>query len=101
MSNTSNETTSIQNNLKRVILGTAAILSVPLVAMLFTDEVQWGPSDFIVMGGLLMVAGTVYTLLAYSMKEPRHRIAVLCVTVLTVLYLWAELAVGIFTNWGS
>ncbi|MEO5690597.1 MAG: hypothetical protein ABIQ64_00220 [Candidatus Saccharimonadales bacterium] len=101
MSNETQNVSNIQTNLIRVILGTAAILSAPLIAMIFTDEVKWGPFDFIVIGSLLIVAGTAYTILADRMKESRHRFALLCVTVLTVLYLWAELAVGIFTNWGS
>ncbi len=101
MSSEAQNVSHIQSNLIRVLLGTAAILSVPLIAMMFTDEVKWGPFDFIVIGGLLLVAGTVYTIIAHTMKESRHRFALLCVTVLTVLYLWAEMAVGIFTNWGS
>ncbi len=101
MSNEAQNVSHIQTNLIRVLLGTAAILSIPLIAMLFTDEVNWGPLDFTVIGGLLIVAGTVYTVIAHTMKDSRHRFTLLCVTVLTVLYLWAELAVGIFTNWGS
>ena len=101
MSNTISKGSSVRNNFIRVIAGTALILSVPLIAMLFSDEVNWGAFDFIVIGGLLMAAGSVYTILANTMKEKSQRFALLVVTVLVVLYLWAELAVGIFTNWGS
>ena len=41
----------------RVILGVALILSVPLVAMQFTDEVVWTLGDFVVVGVLLAVIG--------------------------------------------
>ena len=37
----------------RVALVTALVLLVPLVAMLFTDEVDWGVSDFVFAGVLL------------------------------------------------
>jgi hypothetical protein len=37
----------------RVALATAFILLVPLVAMQFTDEVDWGLADFVVAGALL------------------------------------------------
>ena len=30
--------------------GAAVALSIPAIAMQFTDEVQWGPFDFLVMG---------------------------------------------------
>ncbi len=44
----------------RVSLATAFLLLVPLVAMLFTDEVAWGPLDFAVAGVLLFSAGLTY-----------------------------------------
>jgi hypothetical protein len=34
--------------LRRILMGTAAILLVPLVAMRFTREVNWGLLDFAV-----------------------------------------------------
>lgn len=41
----------------RVVLGTAAILAVPLVAMQFTDQVDWSAADFVLAGLLLAVIG--------------------------------------------
>jgi hypothetical protein len=37
----------------RIAFGTALILLVPLVAMQFTDEVNWGVADFVLAGALL------------------------------------------------
>jgi hypothetical protein len=39
----------------RVVLGVASILSLPAVAMLFTDEVVWSLTDFVLTGALLTV----------------------------------------------
>jgi len=33
----------------RIVLGTAAILLVPLIAMQFTDEVKWDLTDFVAL----------------------------------------------------
>ena len=41
----------------RVAVGVALILSLPLVAMQFTDEVVWTLGDFVVGGVLLAVIG--------------------------------------------
>ena len=41
----------------RVALGVVLVLSAPLVAMQFTDEVVWTLSDFIVVGVLVATIG--------------------------------------------
>jgi hypothetical protein len=41
----------------RVALGVAVVLSLPLVAMLVTDEVVWSLADFVLAGVLLTVIG--------------------------------------------
>lgn len=72
------------------------ILLLPLLAMRFTNEVNWSLFDFLVMGFLLFsVAFTVE--IAFRMeKRTKYRI-IYAVGILIVLFLiWAELAVGIF-----
>ena len=46
----------------RVALGVALILSLPLVAMLFTDEVAWSLADFVLAGVLLATIGVALEL---------------------------------------
>jgi hypothetical protein len=46
----------------RVALGVALILSLPLAAMLITDEVVWSLADFVVAGVLLTVIGAALEL---------------------------------------
>jgi hypothetical protein len=46
-------------NIGRLLIGTAAILMIPLVAMQFSDEVNWGLMDFVIIGILLIGAGLV------------------------------------------
>jgi len=76
---------------------TALLLMVPLVAMQFTKEVNWGIGDFAVAGVLLFGAGMTYCAAASRARSRMHRFAIAMV-VLTVLgVVWAELAVGLFT----
>ena len=44
---------SLYRSAVRVALGVALILSLPLVAMQFTDEVVWSLADFVLAGALL------------------------------------------------
>ena len=46
----------------RVALGAVLALSLPLVAMQFTDEVVWGVADFLVVGVLLTAVGVTLEL---------------------------------------
>lgn len=82
-------------NLFRYAVGTALVLAVPLIAMLFTDDVQWDLRDFIVIGTLLMGAGIIFELVT-SKVNPKYRGAIAVAVLGAVLLMWAELAVGVF-----
>jgi hypothetical protein len=69
------------------------------VAMQFSSEVNWTLSDFIIMGAILFVTGFMLDLARRKMGK--YRIAGVITIVVLFLWLWVELAVGLFTNWGS
>lgn len=90
-----------KKRLARVFVGTLIILAVPLIAMQFSQEVSWTLADFVAIGTLLLVAGLSFEVLASNLKEPRKKVLAGLAVALVVAYIWAELAVGIFTNLGS
>jgi hypothetical protein len=67
--------------------------------MQFTDEVAWTLSDFLVAGVLLFGTGLIFVLAASKM--PRYRVIIGIMLAAVLVSFWAELAVGIFTTWGS
>ena len=83
-----------------IALAAGAILLVPLIAMQFTTEVNWGLTDFIVMGSLLLGTGSLFVLAARQVA-PKRRWLIGGLFALLFAYVWAELAVGVFTNLGS
>ena len=84
----------------RIALATGLLLLIPLTAMQFTDEVDWDTADFIVMGFLLFVTSSMFVLVARKLPTKYWLVTgVICAA--AFLYLWAELAVGIFTHWGN
>ena len=81
-------------------LATGGLLLLPLAAMQFTAEVNWGPTDFLAMGLLLFGAGSLFVLLARSIPR-KYWLVAGAVVALVFVYVWAELAVGIFFQLGS
>lgn len=80
----------------KVATGTLLLLLVPLVAMQVTNEVSWGPGDFLAAAVLLFGAGMAYALAARRVSGLKHRTAVGLAILLLLATIWAELAVGIF-----
>ena len=78
-----------------ILLATAFLLLIPLIAMQFTNEVNWNVADFLVAGILLSGMGITFVLITNKMTKRTHRIAVGIALAAVLLFIWAELAVGI------
>ena len=76
----------------------AFILSLPLAAMQFTDEVVWDLADFAVAGALLVGTGLLYVLAARTASNITYRAAVGLALAAALLLVWINLAVGIIGN---
>jgi hypothetical protein len=83
-----------------IAMATGFILLIPLTSMRFNSEVNWTLFDFILMGTLLFGSSTVFVLTARRISK-KYRAAIGIAFAAAILWLWAELAVGVFTNWGS
>ena len=83
-----------------IAFATAAVLLLPVVAMQFTPEVRWDKADFIVMGSLFFAAASLFVLAARRVERKR-RVLVGMIFLAAFLYVWAELAVGLFTTFGA
>lgn len=81
-----------------VIIGgvTIGFLSVPMIAMQFSDDVNWTVGDFVVAGVLFFGFGLLCELTMRRLGQGNRRILA-CLTLLVIfLLIWGELAVGIF-----
>ena len=79
-----------------IVLAVPILLLIPLIAMLFTEEVKWTIIDFIIAGIMLLGAVLTFEFILRKVKTTKLRIALCVALFLTFFLVWAELAVGIF-----
>ena len=72
----------------------ALLLLLPLVAMQFTDEVDWDETDFIVMGGLIAAVGLGIEFLVRQSRSYAYRLGAGLALLTAFLTVWTNLAVG-------
>ena len=87
---------TFQKPLLSIAVATALLLLIPAVAMQYTNEVSWGPGDFVVAGILLFGAGTITVLGLRHVADGFRRAALICAVAFGLALVWAELAVGLF-----
>ena len=80
-----------------VILGSISVLlSIPLITMQYTEEVNWSAADFMVMGSMLVITAFFIDLIQRKYRKGNKRYLIIGIVVLLFLLTWAELGVGIF-----
>ena len=82
-------------NILRIVVVTALILLIPLVAMQFSNDVNWGIEDFVMMSILLMGAGLAFDFTMRKTAHLTHRAVIGGGLLIAFLLVWAQLAVGI------
>ena len=82
----------------RSILAAQLVLLVPLIAMFFTEEVDWNVPDFIVVGILLAGVGFAYELIVNGVKSNSRQVVIGIILASLMILTWLELAVGVFNT---
>lgn len=80
----------------KILVLVIGILLIPLIAMQFTNEVDWEVSDFVVFGGLLLALGLLIDLAIRKLRTSKYKVPIIIAIIILFLLIWAELAVGIF-----
>lgn len=81
--------------------GIAGLLLLPAIAMRFTDEVQWTPSDFVFAGAILGGAGVIAELIAWKSGNLLYRAGAGVALLASVLLIWVTGAVGVIGDEGE
>lgn len=74
--------------------GSAALLAAPAIAMQFSDEWQWGPGAFLLLGAALLVCCVTFELVARRAAGFAHRAGTAIAIAGGLLLFWGNLAVG-------
>lgn len=73
-----------------------ALLSIPLLGNLFSKEVNWSGSDFLIAGVLLFTTAFLINLVRNRIKKQNQKVLIVIFILLALALIWLELAVGIF-----
>jgi len=71
------------------------MLLIPLIAMQFTQEVNWKAYDFVAAGAILLFSGFLLDFAWRRLARSRRRVLIIAGIVIALLLLWTELAVGV------
>ncbi|MDG1758606.1 MAG: hypothetical protein P8K75_03835 [Schleiferiaceae bacterium] len=81
----------------RILFSSLMLLIIPLIAMPFSNQVDWTGSDFIIAGLLLFVAAFAIEVVLRLFTKKRNQVAIIAVLIFVFLSIWAELAVGVLS----
>jgi hypothetical protein len=94
--NTENDGRRLRSRWRIAAWGIAAlILLLPLIAMQFTDEVNWDEIDFAFAGALIFGTGVIYELAARMTRNSAYRAAIGVALAAAFILVWVNAAVGI------
>ena len=88
----------MKHNQKLIILlfVVVLLLTIPLIAMQFTKEVNWTILDFVSAGLLLLTTSFICEFILRKVTKTKYRIVLCAALLLVFIIVWFELAVGIF-----
>jgi hypothetical protein len=86
---------AVRRSALRVALGVALVLLLPLVGMLITDDVAWGPGDFVAAAVLLTVIGVALELAVRRAGNLRTVLGIAAVGIAAALLGEADDAPGL------
>ena len=78
-----------------IICAIVGLLLIPFIAGQFTDEMQWTGSDYLIMGIMLTIAGTLFEVGARFSTSTPYRVGLATAVGTGFLLTWMNLAVGI------
>ncbi len=71
------------------------LLILPVIAMLFTNAVQWTGTDFLAAAAIFAFVGCAIELIVRFVGQSVIRMALICGILFAALAIWADGAIGI------
>jgi hypothetical protein len=84
--------------LLKIGLITVLLLLIPLIAMQFTEQVDWKLFDFIIGGILIFSTGLVIDYVWRKIPSKKYKFILITVVLIVFFLIWTDLAVGIFNT---
>lgn len=72
------------------------LLCIPLLGNLFSKEVNWSVSDFLIAAALLFTTAFLVNLVRNKIKKQSQKVLICIFILLALALIWMELAIGVF-----
>lgn len=87
---------------KIIVRAIVAILMLPIIGMMISENVNWSIADFVIAAILLSIVGLGVDSVFSKLKTRRSRMLALMIIFIVFALVWGELAVGLFgTPWAG
>lgn len=83
----------MKKHIFRTVIGVGLILLIPVFGNIYVEGWNWGPMDFLFMGGLLFITGMSISLAASNITNLTLRAITIIGIVMAFIAIWTELAV--------
>jgi len=90
-----------KGNLLFPILITTLVLILATLGNIYVISFNWSILDFLIMGVMVFGGTLIIDIFIKRIKENKYRLIFSLLILLLFIYIWAELAVGLFFNLGS
>ena len=87
-----------KKNIILIFITVLFLLCIPLIAMQFSNEVDWNPFDFLIAGILFLSAGLLINYITRKIHKKKTKLLLVLGIISIVVLIFIELAVGIFNS---
>lgn len=87
-----------KKNVNLIVITVLFLLCIPLIAMQFSDDINWDMTDFLIAALLLLVTGLIIELVVRKVSNTNYKLLVIAGIIILMILTFIEIGVGVFNT---